>query len=116
MPFGPSIGGIIFAAFTSVTFLPSLAVAARRVHNTNRRAWWILAPVAVFATAFLVLVLSILAGWDSVILSVALVLSPIVGLLAPLMLLCLQGSRSPNWFGPDLKDPAAGADLDEVFR
>jgi uncharacterized membrane protein YhaH (DUF805 family) len=29
-------------AFSIATFLPSLAVGARRLHDTNRSAWWLL--------------------------------------------------------------------------
>jgi len=30
---------------TLVTFIPTLAVAVRRMHDTSRRGWWLLVPV-----------------------------------------------------------------------
>lgn len=116
MPFGPAVGGVLSAAFAVLTIVPSFAVTARRLHDSNRRAWWIMAPIAFFAGAFLALALSILAGWGGIALGIVLILSPFVGLLALFVLLCLQGSRGPNRFGPDPRDPASVADLTEVFR
>lgn len=73
-------------------------------------------PIAFFASAFVILALSVIVGWDSVALGVLLILSPFAGLLVLFVLLCLQGSRGPNRFGPDPSDPGSAADLAEVFR
>ena len=32
--------GIISSLFMLITLIPSLAVAVRRLHDTNRRGWW----------------------------------------------------------------------------
>lgn len=39
---GPVFGLIFYGIFTLAVFLPSLAVAARRLHDWNRSAWWML--------------------------------------------------------------------------
>jgi uncharacterized membrane protein YhaH (DUF805 family) len=40
--YNPGTASPITAIFDLVTFLPSLAVAARRLHDTDRTAWWLL--------------------------------------------------------------------------
>jgi uncharacterized membrane protein YhaH (DUF805 family) len=45
-PGGP---GPIGGAWSLATFLPGLAVAVRRLHDTNRSGWWLLLPLAVMA-------------------------------------------------------------------
>ena len=35
-------GGALFTLFSLASLLPSLAVSARRLHDTNRCGWWIL--------------------------------------------------------------------------
>jgi len=34
--------GLLGGLFVLVTFIPTLAVTVRRLHDTNRRGWWIL--------------------------------------------------------------------------
>ena len=52
--------------------IPSLAVTVRRLHDQNRSGWyWILSFV------------------------------PIVGAIALLVFMCVEGTRGPNRFGPD---------------
>jgi len=34
--------GLLSGLFVLVTFVPTLAVTVRRLHDTNRRGWWIL--------------------------------------------------------------------------
>lgn len=36
------VGEMIAMLFSLATFLPSLAVGARRLHDTNRSGWWLL--------------------------------------------------------------------------
>jgi uncharacterized membrane protein YhaH (DUF805 family) len=40
--YSPGAGSPINGIFDLVTLLPSLAVAARRLHDTDRTAWWLL--------------------------------------------------------------------------
>jgi uncharacterized membrane protein YhaH (DUF805 family) len=32
--------------YTLATFIPSIAVGIRRMHDTNRSGWWIIVPIA----------------------------------------------------------------------
>src|SRR4051812_33121250 len=46
---GRGAGGVVFGLyclFALAMFIPSLAVSVRRLHDTNRSGWWILAPFA----------------------------------------------------------------------
>ncbi len=67
-------------------FIPSLTVAFRRLHDTDRSAWHIL-----------------------------LIFLPIIGWIWLFVLMVLEGTRGPNRFGPDPKDPYGSADIDQVF-
>lgn len=74
-------GGIIGALFALGSLIPALAVGVRRLHDQDRSGWLML-----------------------------LALIPILGGFALFVLMCLDGTRGPNRFGPDPKDPA-GADV-----
>jgi uncharacterized membrane protein YhaH (DUF805 family) len=66
--------GILGALFVLGTFVPSLAVTVRRLHDTDRSGWWIL-----------------------------LNLIPLVGALVVLIFTCLDGKPGDNRFGPNPK-------------
>jgi uncharacterized membrane protein YhaH (DUF805 family) len=70
---------VAYPLFGLATFLPSLAVAVRRLHDIDRTSWWIL-----------------------------LVLIPLVGAIVLIIWHCTKGTAGPNRFGPDPL-PAAGA-------
>lgn len=75
----PFIGGLM--AFVGVIvllalFVPALAVSFRRLHDTDRSAWWVLIG-----------------------------LIPLVGGLVLLVFCCLPGTKGPNRFGDDPKAP-----------
>jgi uncharacterized membrane protein YhaH (DUF805 family) len=57
--------------------VPSLAVMVRRLHDQDKSGWFVL-----------------------------LALIPLIGGLILLVFMCLEGTRGPNRFGPDPKDPA----------
>jgi uncharacterized membrane protein YhaH (DUF805 family) len=69
------IGGILLIVFVLAIIVPSLAVSFRRLHDTNRSAWWLLIN-------FL----------------------PVVGPFVLLFFMVLDGTHGPNRFGPDPKD------------
>ena len=77
-----SSGGIITLLAMLALFLPSLAVAIRRLHDTDRSGWWILIG-----------------------------LIPLIGAIVLLVFYCTDGTKGPNRFGPDPKDPNSS----EVF-
>jgi uncharacterized membrane protein YhaH (DUF805 family) len=61
----------LYAVYAALVFLPSLAVAVRRLHDTGRSGWWML---------------------------VALV--PVVGAIVVLVLMVTGGDAGPNGYGP----------------
>lgn len=66
--------GVLGGLFSLATLIPSIAVAIRRLHDTDRSGWWLL-----------------------------LVFIPILGWIALLVFYCTEGTRGPNAFGPDPK-------------
>lgn len=72
-------GTIINGLWGLGSFIPSLAVAFRRLHDTDRSAWWLLL-------------------W----------LVPIVGWIVLLVFLCQDGTRGGNRFGHDPKQRDLG--------
>ncbi|WP_323930558.1 DUF805 domain-containing protein [Aeromonas veronii] len=71
------IGGdneLISSIYSLAVLLPSLAVAARRLHDTDRSAWWLL-----------------------------LGLIPIIGTLVLIYFMVCNGQQGPNRFGEDPK-------------
>ncbi len=79
--------GVIIALYWLAVIIPSISVSVRRLHDRDMSGWWYLGFI----------VLSII---------------PIVGLLASiayLVLMCLEGTKGPNRFGPDPKNPTDAA-------
>ena len=66
--------------YALAVLLPSLAVGARRLHDTGRSGWWLL---------------------------IALV--PIAGLVVLIVFYLIEGTKGPNAYGPDPKASAAPA-------
>ncbi len=64
--------GFITGLFGLATFLPSLAVAIRRLHDLDRSGWWVL-----------------------------LALIPLIGAIILIIWYCSRGTAGPNRFGPD---------------
>ena len=63
---------VIIVIFALAVLLPSLAVTARRLHDTNRSGWWILVN-----------------------------LIPYIGGIVTVVLCALSGTRGPNRYGPE---------------
>ena len=68
--------------FGLVSLVPGIAVSVRRLHDQDRSGWLLL-------FAFL----------------------PILGAFILLVLMCLNGTRGRNRFGPDPKNPGEEADV-----
>jgi uncharacterized membrane protein YhaH (DUF805 family) len=62
---------LISSIWSLVTFLPSLAMGVRRLHDTDRSGWWWL-----------------------------LVLIPLIGIIVLIVFWCFEGTRGSNRFGP----------------
>jgi uncharacterized membrane protein YhaH (DUF805 family) len=69
--------GILGAIYTVAVLLPTLAVGARRLHDTDRSGWWQLIAIV-----------------------------PIVGTIILIVLFALEGNRDTNKYGPDPKQLA----------
>ncbi|MCY1672312.1 DUF805 domain-containing protein [Novosphingobium sp. SL115] len=69
-------GGWIGGLLWLISIVPGLAVTIRRLHDQDRSGWLLLL-------------------W----------LIPFLGWFAILVLMCLDGTRGPNRFGPDPKNP-----------
>jgi uncharacterized membrane protein YhaH (DUF805 family) len=78
--------GIVNLLFSLAVLVPSLAVGFRRLHDTDRSAWWILIG-----------------------------LIPLIGWITLIVFYLLPGTTGPNRFGPDPKSPVGGSDTAEVF-
>ena len=104
----------LYALFALAMFIPSLAVAVRRLHDTNRSGWWILAPLTGYVVmaigAAMVAASPDNAGLGGILAMVGAI--AVLGLgLTVLVFLFLEGTRGPNKHGPDPKGEA----LDQVF-
>lgn len=104
----------IYGLFALVMIIPSLAVSVRRLHDTNRSGWWILAPIlgyVIMAVGGLMAAASPdNPGLGGVLAMIGLV--AVIGLgLTVLVFMFLEGTRGPNNYGPDPKGEA----LDKVF-
>lgn len=77
------LGATMAALVFLVTLVPSIAVTVRRLHDRDMSGWWYL---AFFVGGNIPYV------------------GPLVS-IAFLVLMCLEGTRGPNRFGPDPKDP-----------
>ncbi|EQA98924.1 hypothetical protein L485_15310 [Sphingobium baderi LL03] len=64
--------GPLTGLFALAMFLPQLAVAVRRLHDTDRSGWWLL-----------------------------LIFLPLIGGIILLVFFIMSGTRGPNRFGPD---------------
>ena len=109
--------GIVGTVTSLGLLLPTMAVTARRLHDTGRTGWWMLLPVVPLfatitvaaATAFATLFSTDAAGGLAVGMSVLLlacVLATIAAGVTLLVFLCLDSNPGPNRFGPSPKHPA----------
>lgn len=105
MLMGLGVFGLIIGIIWLALLIPSLAVTVRRLHDTDRTGWWILAPYGP-------LILAIgSAGLQSTTLALLLNLLSLAGSIALLVFTLLDGTKGPNRFGEDPK----GATNAEVF-
>ena len=87
----------LFMLFALGILIPSIAVAIRRLHDTDRAGWWLLAPVA----AYPIQLVGVAAHSSALLL-----LGGLVGLGLGIMLIvfyCQDGTPGPNNYGPDPK-------------
>lgn len=112
--------GVLGALFSLGTLIPNIAVSIRRLHDVNRTGWWILVPFGLAIVAGLLggslggAAGGALAGAGAGV--GAALLGFIIGTIVLLVFAVMEGTRGPNRFGADPKDPSGYANLDEVFR
>lgn len=70
-----TVGFILYIVYALITFIPGLAAAVRRLHDTNKSGWYY----------FVVLI-------------------PFIGGIWLLILLATEGDSGPNEYGPDPKN------------
>lgn len=66
--------GPVMIVLSLAFFIPHLAVSVRRLHDTDRSAWWLL-----------------------------ILLLPLIGVITMIVFMCLDGSVGPNRYGHDPK-------------
>lgn len=116
-------GGLLAGLFALATLIPSLAVQVRRLHDTNRSGWWIVMPLVPYLAGAVLMIGGALGGLGSGGMNAAsggafavgavLMFVGFICAVALLVFMCLDGTRGPNRFGPDPKNPEAN--LGEVF-
>lgn len=81
---------ILFIVFALALFIPSLAAAVRRLHDTGKSGWW----------------------W-------VLGIIPLVSYIGSIILLvyyCTDGDRGTNKYGIDPKNPSASNEINEIGK
>ena len=104
----------LYAIYGLAVIIPSIAVAVRRLHDTNRSGWWILLPVVPYVV-MIAGVGGVAASPDAAASGGAIVMLGMAALvvtgLVLLVFYLLEGTKGPNRFGPDPK----GGTNEEVF-
>ncbi len=77
--------------------IPALAVTVRRLHDTNRSGWWILAPICAYVVVF------VGAAVQSQGLTLIGGLAALGTIILLLVFMFLEGTVGPNRFGEDPK-------------
>ena len=115
--FSAGVGGNgpISGLFGLAVLIPGLAVTARRLHDIDCSALWMLVPLGVLALGIALLVTSLMSGtttgllgWTFGVIGIYLLTT-----VALIVFLCLDGTSGPNRFGPDPKNPESN--LSDVF-
>ncbi len=93
--------GYVQAAESLLLFLPSIAVSVRRLHDTDRRGWWLLMPLlpAMMLGGAIGAELAGVAGAAMWVYGGALLLA--IAALLLLVWYCSRGTVGDNRFGPD---------------
>jgi uncharacterized membrane protein YhaH (DUF805 family) len=100
---------MVYGLIGLALIIPGIAVGVRRLHDTNRSGWWILAP---FAGYVVIIVGTMMAAASPNSPGAGGMLAFVGGLvtlgLAILLFvfMLLDGTRGPNRFGEDPKGPA----------
>lgn len=108
--------GVLTGIFCLALLIPSIAVAIRRLHDTDRAGWWVLLGFGPYLLAAVLMVFGMLTGQLGLLATGGLIMMiGFVGAIVLLVFMCLPGTAGPNKYGPDPLDPS-GAELGEVFN
>jgi uncharacterized membrane protein YhaH (DUF805 family) len=102
-------GGLLTDLFALVSFSPGLAVAVRRLHDSNLSGWWVLLPAAPILFIIFATMLRLFAIIPFSLIPFLIIL----GFVAFIVLLCLPGTRGSNRFG---SSPNEAKHVAEVFE
>ena len=107
---------LLYGLYALAVLVPSLAVAVRRLHDTNRTGWWVLAPIVPYVIGIFAAFGGVASGSQGGmaaggIIGMVSILAAIVLGIVLLVFYFLEGTRGPNKYGPDPK----GQDTGQVF-
>src|SRR5438067_1068007 len=111
------IFGLLGLAYLAL-FIPMLAVSVRRLHDTDRSGWWLLAPAVPYLIGAVLFIPAMMGapsamgmaaglGIAGLFLGIGAILAIVV-----LVFMCLRGTPGPNRIGGD---PYAGERVGGVF-
>ena len=95
--------GVLSTLFALAILLPTLAVAVRRLHDTDRTGWWIIAPALAYVAAGVAVAIAIAAGAGVFVLAL-LGIGFLVAFILAIVLRVFyiqKGTAGPNRYGPD---------------
>src|SRR3954468_9548597 len=104
----------VYCIFALAMFIPNLAVSVRRLHDSNRSGWWLLAPLSGYVVMLVGAGVTAASPDNPVFGGILAALGGIAVLglgVTLLVFMFLEGTRGPNNYGPDPKGEA----LDKVF-
>ncbi|MEJ6392792.1 DUF805 domain-containing protein [Gymnodinialimonas sp. 2305UL16-5] len=104
---------IIGLLITLGLLIPGIAVTVRRLHDTGRTGWWLLAPLGIAIVGALITWPIIASGQEPSILLGIIGLAYLGVSIMLLVWFCQRGTVGPNAWGPDPYDPAG--DVEAVF-
>lgn len=93
----------ISTIFSLATLVPSIAVAARRLHDTDRSGWWQIAPIS------MVLLTVVMIAMGANILAFAAGATAIICVVLVLIWFVKKGTDGENHFGADPLPPQGGS-------
>ena len=88
--------GLLSGLFKLATLIPGLALGARRLHDINKSAWWLLMWLS-FLLIIPMKVLLVMGMW----LSFLLIIPMIIPVIVLLVWAARQGDNGTNRYGPD---------------
>ena len=109
------IAFLIFGLYALAILIPSIAVAVRRLHDSDRSGWWVMIYFGPYLLSFVVQIMGALVQSTGLLLvGGVLTLASLIGVIVFIVFMCLPGTVGPNRFGPDPLFP--DRNFAETFR